>query len=50
MLAIQTENPVAQERLFWWMQRTYRRIQYYDAKIPFPIRYDFHSQDHDPEL
>ncbi|HKJ27898.1 MAG TPA: DNA polymerase domain-containing protein [Anaerolineales bacterium] len=39
VLAIQTANPIAQEKLFRWMQKTYRRIQYYDAKIPFSIRY-----------
>ncbi|MCB2194187.1 MAG: hypothetical protein KQI62_21615 [Deltaproteobacteria bacterium] len=39
VLAIQTSNPIAQERLFRGMQKTYRRIQYYDAKIPFSIRY-----------
>ena len=39
VLMIQTDNPVAQERLFARMQRLYKRVRYFDAKIPFPIRY-----------
>jgi DNA polymerase II len=39
VLMIQTDTPVAQERLFYRMQRLYKRVRYFDAKIPFPIRY-----------
>ena len=39
VLAIQTENPIEQEKLFFRMQRIYRNIQYFDAKIPFALRY-----------
>jgi len=39
VLAVQVENPVAQERLFYRLKRKYTWVRYYDAKIPFPIRY-----------
>ncbi|MDH5505837.1 MAG: hypothetical protein OEZ02_01285 [Anaerolineae bacterium] len=39
VLAIQAENPIAQRKLFYLLQRKFRQIRYYDANIPFPIRY-----------
>ncbi|MEK6255910.1 MAG: hypothetical protein N2C13_01160, partial [Chloroflexota bacterium] len=39
VLEIQVENPVAQERLFFNIKRDFKRLRYFDAKIPFPIRY-----------
>jgi len=39
VLAIRVENPVAQQRLFYRMKKSFKWIRYFDAKIPFPIRY-----------
>ena len=39
VLMVQTDNPIAQEKLFSRMQKLYKRVRYFDAKIPFPIRY-----------
>jgi len=39
VLAIQVDNPIAQQRLFYRMKKSYKWIRYFDAKIPFPIRY-----------
>jgi len=39
VLMIQVDNPVAQEKLFYRMKKTFKWVRYFDAKIPFPIRY-----------
>ena len=39
VLVIQTDTPIAQEQLFYKMQKAFQNVYYYDAKIPFPIRY-----------
>lgn len=39
VLMIQADNPIAQEKLFYRMHKRYKRVRYFDAKIPFPIRY-----------
>jgi DNA polymerase-2 len=39
VLAIQVENPVAQQKLFQRMKNTFKWVRYFDAEIPFPIRY-----------
>lgn len=39
VLAIQVSNPVAQQRLFQRLKKEFKRVQYYNAQIPFPIRY-----------
>ena len=39
VLAVQVANPVAQQKLFRHLQRVFSQVRYYDAKIPFPIRY-----------
>jgi len=39
VLMIQVDNPIAQEKLFYRMKKTYKWVRYFDAKIPFPIRY-----------
>jgi len=39
VLEIRVENPIAQQRLFYHMKRNFKWIRYFDAKIPFPIRY-----------
>ncbi len=39
VLAIRVGNPVAQQRLFYRMKKNFKWIRYFDAKIPFPIRY-----------
>ncbi|MCH7663415.1 MAG: hypothetical protein IH859_06055, partial [Chloroflexi bacterium] len=39
VLEIQMDNPVAQEKLFFHLKRHFQRLRYFDAKIPFSIRY-----------
>jgi DNA polymerase elongation subunit (family B) len=39
VLAVQVDNPVAQQRLFYRMKKNLRWVRYFDAQIPFPIRY-----------
>ncbi len=39
VLAVQVENPVAQGRLFQYMKKSFNWLRYFDAEIPFPIRY-----------
>ena len=39
VLGIQVDNPVAQQKLFRYLKKTYKWVQYFDAEIPFPIRY-----------
>jgi DNA polymerase-2 len=39
VLEIRVENPIAQQRLFYRMKKDFKWIRYFDAKIPFPIRY-----------
>jgi len=39
VLMIEVANPIAQEKLFYMIKRRFKKLQYYDAKIPFPIRY-----------
>jgi DNA polymerase elongation subunit (family B) len=39
VLAVRVENPVAQQRLFHHMKKTFKWVRYFDAEIPFPIRY-----------
>lgn len=39
VLGIQVENPVTQQKLFYQMKKSFKWVRYFDAKIPFPIRY-----------
>jgi DNA polymerase-2 len=39
VLAVQAENPVAGQKLFQRMQKSLKWVHYFDAEIPFPIRY-----------
>jgi DNA polymerase-2 len=39
VLEIRVDNPIAQQRLFYRMKKDFKWIRYFDAKIPFPIRY-----------
>ncbi|MBN1231317.1 MAG: hypothetical protein JXA19_05610 [Anaerolineales bacterium] len=39
VLSIRVDNPVTQQRLFYEMKKHLRWLYYYDAKIPFSIRY-----------
>jgi DNA polymerase II len=39
VLAVQVENPVAQQKLFRYMKKSFKWVSYFDAEIPFPIRY-----------
>jgi DNA polymerase-2 len=39
VLEIRVDNPIAQQRLFYHMKKDFKWIRYFDAKIPFPIRY-----------
>lgn len=39
VLAVQVENPVAQQKMFQQMKKTFKWVRYFDAEIPFPIRY-----------
>ena len=39
VLAVQVNNPVAGQKLFRRMKRVFKWVRYFDAEIPFPIRY-----------
>ncbi len=39
VLGVQVDNPVAQQKLFFWMKKTFKWVRYFDARTPFPIRY-----------
>jgi DNA polymerase-2 len=39
VLGIQVDNPAAQQKLFRYMKKTFNWVHYFDAEIPFPIRY-----------
>jgi DNA polymerase II len=39
VLKIEVGNPVHQERLFYNLKRQFKGVQYYNAKIPFSVRY-----------
>jgi DNA polymerase-2 len=39
VLAVQVDNPVAQQKLFYRMRNKFKWVRYFDAQIPFPIRY-----------
>jgi len=39
VLKIEAHNPIQQERLFYNLKNQFKGIQYYNAKIPFPVRY-----------
>ena len=39
VLGIQVDNPIAQQKLFQHMRKTFKWVLYFDAEIPFPIRY-----------
>jgi DNA polymerase II len=39
VLAVIVNNPVYQQKIFYWLQRSFKQIRYFDAKIPFSIRY-----------
>jgi DNA polymerase-2 len=39
VLAVQADNPVAQQKLFRRMKKNIKWVHYFDAEIPFPIRY-----------
>jgi len=39
VLEIQVDNPITQQRLFYRMKKDFKWIRYFDAEIPFPIRY-----------
>lgn len=39
VLAVQADSPLAQQKLFFWMKKSFKWVRYFDASIPFPIRY-----------
>ena len=39
VLRIQVDNPIAQQKLFQHMRKSFKWVHYFDAEIPFPIRY-----------
>jgi DNA polymerase elongation subunit (family B) len=39
VLAVQVDNPVAQQKLFRRIKRSFKWVRYFDAEIPFSIRY-----------
>ncbi len=39
VLQIQAPDPVTQERLFFDIQKRFKSIQFYNARIPFPVRF-----------
>ena len=39
VLKIELNNPIAQERLFYNLKKQFKNVQYYNAKIPFAVRY-----------
>jgi DNA polymerase-2 len=39
VLGVQVDNPVAGQKLFRRMKKIFKWVHYFDAEIPFPIRY-----------
>jgi DNA polymerase-2 len=39
LLAIQVDNPITQQKLFQHMKKRFNWVHYFDAEIPFSIRY-----------
>jgi len=39
VLAVRVGNPVDQQKLFRYMKKGFKWVSYFDAEIPFPIRY-----------
>jgi len=39
VLQVTCTDPVSQQRLFYTLQKRFKHIQFYNAKIPFPVRF-----------